>query len=367
MRNDDYILGIETSCDETAAAVVQNGREIISNVVASQIDIHALYGGVVPEIASREHIKAIVPVTTSALREAGIGADDLSAVAVTHGPGLIGALLVGVSFAKALAASASLPLVPIHHLEGHIASCYLADRTLEPPFLCLVVSGGHAHLVAVRDYTNFEVLGRTRDDAPGEAFDKVARVLGLGYPGGPLIDRAAQGADDHAFELPVSRFEDSFDFSFSGLKTAAIQQYERFEREAKKKACDWTELCRLEDFAATFQAAVVRALTSHLEAACLEGGFDTVALAGGVSANSSLRNAVDKLGETHGLKVVVPDLSLCTDNAAMIASAGYYAFRDGRRADPTLNAYSILELDRWQDTCDSVYFTEDGGDRYDRH
>ncbi|MDD4324530.1 MAG: tRNA (adenosine(37)-N6)-threonylcarbamoyltransferase complex transferase subunit TsaD [Eubacteriales bacterium] len=344
-KDNKYILGIETSCDETAAAVVASGRHLTSNMVASQIDVHALYGGVVPEIASREHLKTIVPVVDQALKRAGISASDLSAVAVTVGPGLVGALLVGVSFAKPYAAAIRKPLIPVHHIEGHIASVYLSDSEVKPPFLCLVVSGGHSHLVGVEDYSRFRIIAKTRDDAPGEAFDKVARVLGLGYPGGPLIDKAAQGGDRQAFNLPQPRIENSLDFSFSGLKTAAIQQLDRFKREAKKKGIPWTDLCPLADFAATFQEAVAKTLVSHLQSAVEQTAYETIAIAGGVSANSRLRKLVQELSAEKGLKLVVPQMSLCTDNAAMVASAGYFAWKSGRIAGADQDATSTLDLE----------------------
>lgn len=346
-KDNNYILAIETSCDETAAAVVDSGRILISNMIASQIDVHALYGGVVPEIASREHLKTIVPVVDQALKKADITASELSAVAVTVGPGLVGALLVGVSFAKSYAATIGKPLIPVHHIEGHIASVYLADREAKPPFLCLVVSGGHSHLVAVDDYSKFRIIAKTRDDAPGEAFDKVARVLGLGYPGGPLIDKVSQGGDRNAFSLPQPRIENSLDFSFSGLKTAAIQQLDRFKREAKKQGISWTDLCSVADFAATFQEAVVKTLVSHLHDAVDQTTSDTIAIGGGVSANSRLRELVQELSEEKGLKLVMPDMSLCTDNAAMVASAGYYAWQSGRRAGAEQDATSVLDLEHF--------------------
>ena len=346
-NNKKYILGIETSCDETAASVVDSGRHLISSMIASQIDVHTLYGGVVPEIASREHLKTIVPVVDQALKEADITAAELSAVAVTVGPGLVGALLVGVSFAKSYAAAIGKALVPVHHIEGHIASVYLSDPDIKPPFLCLVVSGGHSHLVAVDDYSRFRIIAKTRDDAPGEAFDKVARVLGLGYPGGPLIDKAAQEGDRKAFTLPQPRIADSLDFSFSGLKTAAIQQLDRFKRQAKKQDIPWTDLCSVADFAATFQEAVVKTLIGHLRDAVEQTAYDTIALAGGVSANSRLREMAGELSMEKGLKLVVPQMSLCTDNAAMVASAGYYAWKQGRRAGADQDATSVLDLERF--------------------
>lgn len=339
------ILGIETSCDETAAAVVTDGRLIESSVVASQVDLHEAYGGVVPEIASREHVKAILPVVDQALKSAGAGLEDLDAIAVTYGPGLVGALLVGVAAAKGLASAAGLSLVPVHHLEGHIASAYLADLNLQPPFLCLIVSGGHATLVDVADYTVFHVLGRTRDDAPGEAFDKIARTIGLGYPGGPLIEQAATGGDRQAFPLPVTRFPDSFDFSFSGVKTAAINRHHQLMREAEKEGRSWPASCALRDFAATFQETVVQTLVSHTRKALLEGQYRSLVIAGGVSANKELRKAMTAMADGLGVPLTIPALSFCTDNAAMIASAGFYAWRSGRRAGANLNAHPMADLE----------------------
>ena len=339
------VLGIETSCDETAAAVVLDGRLVKSSVVASQVDLHASYGGVVPELASREHVKTILPVIDRALEEAGIGLKDLNALAVTYGPGLVGALLVGIAAAKGLASSIGLPLIPVHHLEGHIASAYLADRSLAPPFLCLIVSGGHASLVEVRDYCSFVVLGRTRDDAPGEAFDKIARTLGLGYPGGPLIEQAAKDGNRQAFSLPITLFPDSLDFSFSGVKTAAINRHRQLMREAEKEGAAWPASCSLSDFAATFQETVVQTLVHHAREALLSGPYRSLVVAGGVSANKRLREAMEDMTDRLGVRLTIPALSYCTDNAAMIASAGYYAWCSGRQADASLNAIPMAELE----------------------
>ncbi len=344
-KSEKLILGIETSCDETAASVVADGRRIRSSLVASQVDLHANYGGVVPELASREHVKTILPVIDQALRGAGIGLEDLDAVAVTYGPGLVGALLVGIAAAKGLASATGLPLVPVHHLEGHIASAYLADGSLEPPFLCLIVSGGHATLVEVTGYTSFRVLGRTRDDAPGEAFDKIARTVGLGYPGGPRIEEAAAGGRKDAMNLPVTHFPDSYDFSFSGVKTAAINHYQKLMRAAEKEGRDWPEACGLCDFAASFQETMVQTLTGHTRKALIEGDYRSLVMAGGVSANKSLRQAMGVMAGELGVSLTIPDLSFCTDNAAMIASAGFYAWQSGRRAGADLNAMPMAELE----------------------
>ena len=344
-KSGKLILGIETSCDETAASVVADGRRVASSVVASQVDLHAHYGGVVPEIASREHVKTILPVIDRTLHDAGVALDGLDAIAVTYGPGLVGALLVGIAAAKGLASATGLPLVPVHHLEGHIASAYLADTSLEPPFLCLIVSGGHATLVEVADYTSFQVLGRTRDDAPGEAFDKIARTIGLGYPGGPLIEQAAAGGDRQAFPLPVTRFPDSFDFSFSGVKTAAINRHHQLMREAEKEGTSWPASCSLNDFAATFQETVVQTLVSHTRKALVTGHYRSLVIAGGVSANKELRAAMAAMADGLGVRLTIPALSFCTDNAAMVASAGYYAWRSGRRAGADLNAHPMADLE----------------------
>jgi len=334
---DTYILGIESSCDETAAAVVKNGREILSNVINSQIDIHKKYGGVVPEIASRKHIENIDAVIDEALVQSGKTLDEIDAIAVTNGPGLVGALLVGVSEAKAIAYAKNLPLVPVHHIRGHITANFLAHPDLEPPFVCLVASGGHSHIVNVKSYTDFEVLGRTRDDAAGEAFDKIARVLGLGYPGGPLVDKLSKEGNPKAIDFPrVKMDKDSLDFSFSGVKTAVINYIHKAEQKGE-------EINRA-DVAASFQDAVTDALCEHTIEGAKRVGVRTVAIAGGVAANSELREKMTKECKKLGINVVYPPPVLCTDNAAMIAAAGYYSFCDGVRAGLDLNAIPNLPL-----------------------
>jgi len=331
------ILGIESSCDETAAAVVKDGREVLSNVINTQIDLHKKYGGVVPEIASRKHIESVDAVIDEALSEAGVTIEDIDAVAVTYGPGLVGALLVGVSAAKAYAYATKKPLVGVHHIKGHIMANFIAHPELEPPFVCLVASGGHSHIVEVKDYNTLNILGRTRDDAAGEAFDKIARVLGLGYPGGPLIDKLAKEGNPEAVRFPRVRMDkDSLDFSFSGVKTAVINYLHKAEqnKEEINKA----------DIAASFQAAVTDALCEHTIEAALKSGSKIVALAGGVASNSELRSKMTEHGKKHGISVVYPPPVLCTDNAAMIACAGYYNYMNGERADLTLNAVPSLQL-----------------------
>ncbi len=335
---DKLVLGIESSCDETAAAVVKNGREVLSNVINSQIDLHKLYGGVVPEIASRMHIEAIDAVIDEALANAGVSLTDVDAIAVTYGPGLVGALLVGVSAAKALAYACQKPLIPVHHIKGHIMANFIAHKELEPPFVCLVASGGHSHIVNVKSYTEFEVLGRTRDDAAGEAFDKIARVLGLGYPGGPLIDKLAKEGNPNSVKFPRVRMEgNSLDFSFSGVKTAVINYLHKLEQngESYNKA----------DIAASFQNAVVEALCTHTLEAAVHTGAKTIALAGGVASNSALREQMSAGGAKHGISVVYPPPILCTDNAAMIGCAGYYLWQNGSVADMSLNAVASLPLE----------------------
>ena len=330
---DTLILGIESSCDETSAAVVKNGREILSNAINSQIAIHKQYGGVVPEIASRRHIEVIDGIVDEALNEAGVELSDIDAIAVTAGPGLIGALLVGVSHAKAMAFALKKPLVAVHHIKGHITANFLADKTLRPPFVCLVASGGHSHIVDVRSYTDFDILGRTRDDAAGEAFDKIARVLGLGYPGGPLIDKLAKEGRP-TVDFPRVQLGDSLDFSFSGVKTAVINYLHNLQQkgEGYNKA----------DIAASFEEAVVDVLCSHAVRAAEMRGRDTVALAGGVAANSRLREKMERAASEKGMRLVYPPPVLCTDNAAMIAAAGYFAYKNGERADMSLNAAANL-------------------------
>lgn len=331
------ILGIESSCDETACSVVVDGRTILSNSIASQADFHAKYGGVVPEIASRMHIEAILPTLQEALSTAQLGYGDLDAVAVTKGPGLVGALLVGISAAKAICEVTGLPLVGVGHIEGHIAANYLADPDLHPPFVCLVVSGGHSHIIYCKDYTEFEVLARTRDDAAGEAFDKIARAIGLGYPGGPKIDRASQGGDKSAFVFPRTRFPDSLDFSFSGMKTAALNQIHRLEQR--------NETISVPDFAASYQNAIIETLTEHAILACQSVRCDRLCIAGGVSANTQLRSVMQKESNRAGIRFSYPPAILCTDNAAMIGSAGYFRYRSGTRDSLSMNAYPSLPID----------------------
>ena len=333
---DILILGIESSCDETAAAVVKNGREVLSNVISSQIDIHTLYGGVVPEIASRKHIERINQVIKEGLSQAGVTLADIDAIAVTYGPGLVGALLVGVAEAKAIAFAAKKPLVGVHHIEGHISANYIENKELEPPFLCEIISGGHTHLVIVKDYGEFEILGRTRDDAAGEAFDKVARAIGLGYPGGPKIDKAAKDGDPFAIEFPRAHLEDSYDFSFSGLKSAVLNYLNK---------CRMTgEEISVPDVAASFQQSVVDVLTGNALRAAKEYKADRLALAGGVASNSALRAAFKEKCEKEGIALYVPSPVYCTDNAVMIACAGYYEYVKGVRSGYDLNAVPNLKL-----------------------
>ncbi len=332
------ILALESSCDETAAAVVRDGRIVLSNIIASQADEHRLYGGVVPEIASRRHAEAVSSVTRQALEQAGLTLHDIDAVAVTYAPGLIGALLVGVNFAKGLAQAANLPLVPVHHLRSHIAANYLAHPTLKPPFLCLVVSGGHTHIVRVNDYTRFTVLGRTRDDAAGECFDKAARAMGMPYPGGVHLDATAKGGNPQAFKLPRPQVDGSLlDFSFSGLKTAVINLLHKAEQRG--------ESVPIPDLCASFQHTVCDILCSHTLAAAEQTGDTVIALAGGVSANSALRAQMQALCDAHGFKLCVPPLPLCGDNAAMVGAQGFYEFTAGHTAGPDLNACATLSIE----------------------
>ena len=325
------LLGIESSCDETAAALVEDGRSILSSVIASQVEEHKIYGGVVPEIASRRHSEAIVGVVQEALSQAGKSLADLDGIAVTYAPGLIGALLVGVNFAKGLALSTGLPLIPVHHLRGHIASNYLSSPGLEPPFLCLVVSGGHSHIVQVEDYTKLKILGRTRDDAAGEAFDKAARAMGIPYPGGVEMDRIAEEGDPNAYKLPHPHVEGApLDFSFSGLKTAVLNLL----NNARQKG----EEISVPDLCASYRKAVVSCLTENFFKAAEMTGAKTLAAAGGVSANRLLRRELERLARERGLKVYLPDKPLCGDNAAMIASQGYYEYLAGNTAGMDLNA-----------------------------
>ena len=334
---DILILGIESSCDETAAAVVKNGREVLSNVINTQIALHKKFGGVVPEVASRRHIETIDAVIDEALSEANVTFNDIDAIAVTYGPGLVGALLVGVSTAKALAFALGKPLVAVHHIKGHIMANFVSHKNLEPPFICLVASGGHSHIVAVEDYTKLEIMGRTRDDAAGEAFDKIARILGLGYPGGPLIDKLAKEGNPDAVQFPRVRMDnDSLDFSFSGVKTAVINYLHKLEQNGEEynKA----------DIAASFQNAVTDVLCEHTLEAALRRGSKTIALAGGVASNSALREKMTRTAEKQRIKVVYPEPVLCTDNAVMIACAGYYEYQENNFADMTLNAVPSLQL-----------------------
>ncbi len=331
------ILGIESSCDETAAAVVEDGRKILSNIVSTQIEKHKIFGGVVPEIASRLHAESITFVVREALEKADCTLSDIDAIAVTYAPGLIGALLVGVNFAKGLSFSSGIPLVPVHHLRSHLAANYITHSDLKPPFLCLVVSGGNTLLVNVEDYTKFNVIGRTRDDAAGEALDKAARTMGLPYPGGVNLDKEARGGDINAYTFPKPRVDDNpLDFSFSGLKTSVINTI----HNAKQKGGEIS----VKDLGASFLNAVVSSLESHTEKAIVQQNSKTLVLAGGVSANSMLRQRMTELAEKHNVKIYFPELSLCGDNAAMVASQGYYEFMAGKRADMSLNAAATMPI-----------------------
>ena len=337
MEKDIYILAIESSCDETAAAVVMNGREVLSNIISSQIELHKLYGGVVPEIASRKHIEKINPVIREALSAANMKLEDMDAIGVTYGPGLVGALLVGVAAAKAISYAKHIPLVGVHHIEGHISANYIENKDLEPPFLGMVVSGGHTHLVMVKDYGKYEILGKTRDDAAGEAFDKVARAIGLGYPGGPKIDKLAKEGNPKAIAFPRAHVADApLDFSFSGLKSSVLNYINSCEMKHQ-------EICRA-DVAASFQAAVVDAIVSHTVEAAKMYRMDKVALAGGVASNSALRQAMKERCEAEGLKFYYPSPILCTDNAAMIGCAAYYEYLSGTRHGLDLNAVPNLKI-----------------------
>ena len=336
-EKDVVILAIESSCDETAAAVVKNGREVLSNVISSQIALHTLYGGVVPESASRKHIEKINQVIEEALREAGVTLEEIDAIAVTYGPGLVGALLVGVSAAKAISFSTGIPLVGVHHIEGHISANYIENKELEPPYICLVVSGGHSHLVVVKDYGEYEIIGRTRDDAAGEAFDKVARAIGLGYPGGPKIDKLSKEGDANAIKFPKARVEDGpYDFSFSGVKSAVLN----YLNGAQMKG----ETVNEADIAASFQKAVTDVLVEHAMMAVKDFGMKKFAIAGGVASNSTLRGAMKDACEKNGIEFYHPSPIFCTDNAAMIGVAAYYEYMAGVRHGWDLNAVPNLKL-----------------------
>lgn len=335
--SDVLILAIESSCDETAASVVKNGREVLSNVISSQIDLHTLYGGVVPEIASRKHIEKINQVVNEAISEANVTWDDITAIAVTYGPGLVGALLVGVSFAKSLAWAMKKPLVGVHHIEGHISANYIDNKDLQPPFMCLVVSGGHSHLVKVADYGEYEILGKTRDDAAGEAFDKVARAIGLGYPGGPKIDKVSYEGNPTAMDFPRAKVANNeYDFSFSGLKSAVLNYINSQEMKGEE--------VNQADVAASFQQAVVDVLVGHSMQALEEYGFKKFAIAGGVASNSHLRTAFEQACAEKHVEFYRPAPIYCTDNAAMIGVAGYYEYMKGVRSDWNLNAVPNLKL-----------------------
>ncbi|MBR2028769.1 MAG: tRNA (adenosine(37)-N6)-threonylcarbamoyltransferase complex transferase subunit TsaD [Oscillospiraceae bacterium] len=329
------VLGIESSCDETAASIVKDGREILSNIVYSQAEEHGLYGGVVPEIASRRHIDAVSEVVQKCFDEANLTVNDIDAIACTFAPGLIGALLVGVNFAKGLSFASGKPLVPTHHIRGHIAALYLTNKDLKPPFICLVASGGHSHIVAVEDYTKFRVIGRTIDDAAGEAFDKVSRTLGLGYPGGPAVSKAALTGDKTKYKLPTPHTENKYDVSFSGLKTAVINTFNTNNMKGEE-----TDINSL---AASFEEKISQILSDNLVNAAEEFGFDTIAIAGGVAANRRLRELITE--KAKGKRFVSPELSLCGDNGAMIAAQGYYEYLSGNIGDVKLNGMANLDID----------------------
>jgi N6-L-threonylcarbamoyladenine synthase len=332
------ILAIESSCDETAAAVVVDGREVLSNIISSQIDTHKKFGGVVPEVASRMHIEAVSAVVDEALSEAGISFEDIDAIGVTYGPGLVGALLVGVQYAKGLAYSLGKPLIGVNHIEGHISANFIQHKELKPPFVCLVVSGGHTFIVHMKDYGEYEVMGETRDDAAGEAFDKVARTIGLGYPGGPKIDKLSKEGNPEAIKFPRATFheKDCLDFSFSGIKSAVLNYINKMNMKSEE--------INKADVAASFQKAVIDVLVQNAMEACKIKKADKIAIAGGVASNSSLRDAMIKVGKENHIEVLFPEPKLCTDNAAMIGSAAYYEFKKGKISDLELNAIPNLKL-----------------------
>ena len=337
MKSNINILAIETSCDETAASVVRNGREVLSNIISSQIEIHKIYGGVVPEIASRRHIEKINQVIEEALKEANVTLDDIDAIGVTYGPGLVGALLVGVATAKAISFAANKPLIGVHHIEGHVSANYIENKELEPPFLCLIVSGGHTHLVLVKDYGEYEVIGKTLDDAAGEAYDKVARAIGLGYPGGPKIDKLAKEGNSRAIVFPRAHIEGApYDFSFSGLKSAVLNYLNSCEMKH--------EDINRADVAASFQEAVVDVLVSKTIQAAKDYNMKKVAIAGGVAANSALQKAMKEACIEHGFEYYHPSPVFCTDNAAMIGCAAYYEYIKGRLSGLDLNAVPNLRI-----------------------
>mgnify|MGYP004561654617 FL=1 len=332
------ILAIESSCDDTAAAIVEDGRRVRSFKVASQITDHIVYGGVVPEVASRKHIENITPLVYQTMQDANMNFKDLQAIAVTYAPGLVGSLLVGVNFAKGLALGTGLPLVPVHHIKSHIASLYLTNSELEPPFLCLVVSGGHSHIVEVLDYTHFKIIGKTRDDAAGEAFDKIGRKLGFDYPGGVTLDKVSEYGDENSFELPIPlREEDTYDFSFSGIKTAMVNIINKYSQ----KSC----YLPVNDIAASFRKSVVNCLVSNFMKAARDKNYKILAIAGGVSANSLLRKKLFQECKSAGFEFYMPDLKFCGDNAAMVASQGYYEFLSGKRASMNLNAVASKSIE----------------------
>ncbi|WP_373599858.1 tRNA (adenosine(37)-N6)-threonylcarbamoyltransferase complex transferase subunit TsaD [Paraclostridium bifermentans] len=336
MKKDIITLAIESSCDETACSILKNGREVLSNIISTQIELHKKFGGVVPEVASRKHIENIPMVVQEALDEANVTFDDIDHIAVTRGPGLVGAVLVGLSYAKALAYTLDIPLVGVNHIEGHVSANYIEDKNLKPPFITLIVSGGHTHLVEVKDYGKYEILGKTKDDASGEAFDKIARAMNLGYPGGPIIDRLAKTGNKKAIDFPRACMDEGYDFSFSGLKSAVLNYL-----NAKKMK---NEEIVVEDVAASFQEAVVEVLSTKAIKAAKEKGYKTIALAGGVAANSALRAKLTEMAKKEDIQVKYPSLILCTDNAAMIGCAGYYNYINGKIHDMSLNAVPNLKI-----------------------
>ena len=333
---DVITLAIESSCDETSASILKNGRDVLSNIISTQIETHKKFGGVVPEVASRKHIENIDEVVQEALDTANMGFKDIDHIAVTYGPGMAGALLVGLSHAKALAYTLDIPLVGVNHIEGHVSANYIAHKDLKPPFITLIVSGGHTHLVEVKDYGVYEILGRTRDDASGEAFDKIARAMGLGYPGGPIIDKLAKQGNKHSIEFPRANMDEEYDFSFSGLKSAVLNYL-----NAKKMK---NEEIIVEDVAASFQEAVVEVLSTKAVKAAIDKNYKIIALAGGVACNSALREKITEMAKERGIEVKYPPVVLCTDNAAMIGCAGYYNYINGRRDDLSLNAVPGLKI-----------------------